>query len=261
MTVTTSSRVNDKLEEKAISVAERYGLQYVPRQNRSLSYLLENIDQQIFVVNEARGLSYYESGKSEAFFHPNIAFLRIKNMERGERDSLVEVCGLGEGMSCLDATLGLASDALTLSYAVGSSGKCTGVEKSRSIYILVKEGLACYAELYPNLWETISRIDIHNGDNLEFMKTRADKSYDAVYFDFMFESPNAKSHGIQVIREHAADDRITERHIEEAVRVARKSVVVKCDFGGMERLVRCGFEVKKGNSRKSFYYVGYDLGG
>ena len=59
-------------------------------------------------------------------------------MERGERDSLVEVCGLGEGMSCLDATLGLASDALTMSYAVGSSGKCTGVEKSRSIYILVK---------------------------------------------------------------------------------------------------------------------------
>ena len=83
MTVTTSSRVNDKLEEKAVSVAERYGLQYVPRQNRSLSYLLENIDQQIFVVNEARGLSYYESGKSEAFFHPNMAFLRIKNMERG----------------------------------------------------------------------------------------------------------------------------------------------------------------------------------
>lgn len=64
-----------------------------------------------------------------------------------------------------------------------------------------------------------------------------------------------------MIREHAADDRITERHIEEAVRVARKSVVVKCDFGGMERLVRYGFEVKKGNSRKSFYYVGYDLGG
>ena len=98
MTVTTSSRVNDKLEEKAVSVAERYGLQYVPSQNRSLSYLLENIDQQIFVVNEARGLSYYEKDKSEAFFHPNMAFLRIKNMERGERDSLVEVCGLGEGM-------------------------------------------------------------------------------------------------------------------------------------------------------------------
>ena len=109
--------------------------------------------------------------------------------------------------------------------------------------------------------ETISRIDIHNGDNLEFMKSCPDKSYDAVYFDFMFESPNAKSHGIQVIREHAIGDRMTERHIDEAVRVARRSVVVKCDFGGMERLVRCGFEVKRGNSRKSFYYVGYDVGG
>ena len=261
MTVTTSSRVNDKLEEKAVSVAERYGLRYVPRQNRSLSYLLGNIDPQIFVVNEARGLSYYENGKSEAFFHPNMAFPRIKNMERGERDSLVEVCGLGEGMSCLDATLGLASDALTMSYAVGSSGKCTGVEKSRSIYILVKEGLACYAELNPNLRDTISRIDIHNGDNLEFMQSCPDKSYDAVYFDFMFESPNAKSHGIKVIREHAVGDKMTERHIDEAVRVARRSVVVKCDFGGMERLVQCGFEVKRGNSRKSFYYAGYDLDG
>ena len=98
--------------------------------------------------------------------------------------------------------------------------------------------------------ETISRIDIHNGGNLEFMQSCADKSYDAVYFDFMLESPNAKSHGIKVIRDHAADDRITERHIDEAVRVARRTVVV-----------RCGFEVKMGNSRKSFYYEGYDLGG
>ena len=56
--------------------------------------------------------------------------------------------------------------------------------------------------------------------------------------------------GIKVIREHAADDRITEWHNDEAVRVARRTVVV-----------RCGFEVKRGNSRKSFYYVGYDLGG
>ena len=182
-------------------------------------------------------------------------------MERGERDSLVVVCGLGEGMSCLDATLGLASDALTMSYAVGSSGKCTGVEKSRSIYILMKEGLAHDAELNPNLRETISRIEIHNVGNLEFMQSCPDKSYDAVYFDFMFDHPNAKSHGIQVIREHAADDRITERHIDEAMRVARRSVVVKCDFGGMERLARSGFEVKRGNSRKSFYYAGYDVGG
>ena len=182
-------------------------------------------------------------------------------MEKGERDSLVEVCGLGEGMSCLDATLGLASDALTMSYAVGSSGKCMGVEKSHSIYILVKEGLAHYAELNPDLRETISRIEFHNGGNLEFMQSCADKSYDAVYFVFMFESPNAKSHGIQVIREHAVGDKMTERHIDEAVRVARRTVVVKCDFGGMERLVRCGFEVKRGNSRKSFYYAGYDLGG
>ena len=56
MLVTTSSRVNDKLEEKAVSIAESYGLQYVPRQNRSLTYLFDNIDPQIFVVNEARGL-------------------------------------------------------------------------------------------------------------------------------------------------------------------------------------------------------------
>lgn len=255
MIVTTSSRGRDKLEGKAVSVAERYGMRYVPRKNRSLSYLLDNIDPQIFVVNEARGLSYYEKDKSEAFFHPNMAFLSIKNMEKGKRDSLVEVCRLGEGMSCLDATLGLASDALTISYAIGSSGKCTGVEKSRSIYILVKEGLAYYAELYPKMRDAISRIDIHNGDNLDFMKSCGDKSYDTVYFDFMFDNPNAKSHGIQTIREHAAGDRMTERHIDEAKRVARKSVVVKCDRNGMEWLVGNGFDVKKESSRKSFYYV------
>ena len=82
------------------------------------------------------------------------------------------------------------------------------------------------------------------------MQSCADKSYDAIYFDFMFDHPNAKSHGIQVIREYAVGDKMTERHIDEAVRVARRTVVV-----------RCGFEVKMGNSRKSFYYAGYDLGG
>lgn len=259
MIITTSLHEDDFHVEKAISIGMKYGLQYVSRQNRSLEYLFDHTDPEVFVVNESRGLSYYERGKNEAFFHPNMAFLRIKNLKKGEKDSLIEVCHLSAGMSFLDATLGLASDTLTASYVLGSSGICKGIEKSRSIYILVKEGLAFYAERHPEMNEIIHRIDIYNNDNLDFMKSCDSKSYDVVYFDFMFDSPNMKSKGIQMIRSYAAKDEMTFQHIEEAIRVSKKSVVVKCDKTRTEKLVCNGFEIMKENSKKSFYYVGYNM--
>ncbi len=261
MIITTSISESERLTEKAVSIGLRHKLLYVPRQGRSLQTLYDNYDTQVFVVNARHGISFYEKGKQEAFFHPNMAFLRIQNLKKGGKDSLLEVCGLYPDMSFLDATLGLASDALTVSYVLGTDGVCTGVEKSKVIYVIVKEGLAIFAEQCTELREVIRRIKIHNCDNIDYLKTCRPNEYDVVYFDFMFSEPIAASKGIQIIRDFAEKDKFTPLCFEEAKRVSRGSIVVKCDYNDMKRLTNMGFQLKKENSRKSFFYMEYKKAG
>lgn len=238
-------------------MSEEYGIPYRVRGEKSLAYLFETEDPQVFVVNHNRGLSYYEEGKGEAFFHPNMAFHRIRNLQQGGTDMLAAVCGLEEGMTFLDGTLGLASDALTAACVVGNSGRVIGVEKSLPLYLLVREGLKFYAEREPDLREVTARMELHHADNLDFLRTCTDGCCDVLYFDFMFHRPVSASFGIEVIRNYAAYDAITEAHIAEAVRAARRRVVVKTDRKGHRTLAEFGFACLKETSRGDFCYMGY----
>ena len=255
MIVTTAADEAQSLIEKAWSMSAKLGIEYYPRQGKSLKYLLENIDPQIFVVNKTRGVSYYEQGKGEAFFHPNMAFHRVKNLKKGERDSMAAACKLEAGMSFFDGTLGLGADSLTASYIVGESGKITAAEKSLPIYILAKEGLKFYAEQHTEWTPIIRRISVKNIDNLDFMRQCGERSFDTVYFDFMFSRPLADSNGIQVIRSLACYDMITEERIHEAFRVAKSRVVVKAGGKDIMALSKFGFIIEKENQRRKFYYA------
>ncbi|MBQ2277222.1 MAG: class I SAM-dependent methyltransferase, partial [Clostridia bacterium] len=184
MIVTTSSK-DERLIEKALRFSETYGIPYRVRGEKSLAYLYETEDRQVFVVNHNRGLSYYEEGKSEAFFHPNMAFHRLRNLRQGGIDMLAAVCGLEPGMTFLDGTLGLASDAMTAASVVGDGGRVIGTEKSLPLYILVREGLEFHAEKEPELRNIAARMELHHADNLDFLRTCADGSCDVIYFDFM----------------------------------------------------------------------------
>lgn len=256
MIVTTSSK-DERLIEKALRFSEEYGMPYRVRGEKSLAYLYETEDPQVFVVNHNRGLSYYEEGKSEAFFHPNMAFHRLRNLRQGGSDMLAAVCGLEPGMTFLDGTLGLASDALTAACVVGDGGRVIGVEKSLPLYILVREGLKFYAEREPDLRDVIGRLELHHADNLDFLRTCADGCCDVLYFDFMFHRPVSASFGIEVIRNYAAYDVITPEHIAEALRAAKFRVVVKTDRSGHRKLAELGFDCLKETSRGDFCYMGY----
>ena len=251
MIVTASSGL---LAEKALRISRELGADYHPRRGKPLEYLL-GIAPQVFVVNNMRGLSYYERGKSEAFFHPNMAFQRIAGLKKGCRDNMAEACGLKAGASFFDGTLGLAADSLVASYSAGESGRVTAAEKSRTMYMLVKEGLSFYAGRHPEWREIIGRISVLNADNLDFMRGCAAQSFDTVYLDFMFGKPVASSDGIQVIRSIAAYDKLTAEHIREARRVARGRVVIKSDRDGLGELLAHGFAVENANRRKKFYYA------
>ncbi len=256
MIITTSSK-DERLIEKALRLSETYEIPYRVRGEKSLAYLFETEDPQVFVVNHKRGLSYYEPGKTEAFYHPNMAFQRLKVLRSGGTDCLTAVCGLERGMTFLDGTLGLASDALIAAHVVGETGRIIGVEKSLPLSILVREGLAFHAERETEMMPVLVRMELHHGDNLEFLRSCPADSADIVYFDFMFHRPVTASFGIETIRDYAVYDVLTDGHIAEAARVARKRVVVKTDLHGCRALLEKGFVCRKQTSRNVFY-MGYE---
>ncbi len=260
MIVTTSSS-SPALIEQAHRIAGAYGMDYRVRGEKSVAYLAETTgDPQIFVVNHLHGLSYYEPGRPEAFWHPNMAYHRIGSLQNGGTDTLGDVCGLREGMTFFDGTLGLASDALTASYITGGSGRVTGVEKSLPLCILLKEGFVFYGEKYPALRPVLERLrpNIVCGDSLTVLRQTPARAYDVVYFDFMFREPVGRSLGIGIIRDYAVYDTFTDEHRSEATRVAGKTVVVKTDAQGMVELAERGFVCRKKNPRKNFYYMVFE---
>lgn len=59
-----------------------------------------------------------------------MAELRIKNIIDGNPDHMTTVMGLTKGMSALDCTLGLGTDAIVASYIAGESGLIQALEGS-----------------------------------------------------------------------------------------------------------------------------------
>ena len=253
MIVTTAFDSEENQISKAKNLASELNLSYYPRHKKSIRFLLENISTKIFVVNKFRGLSYYEDNETEVFFHPNMAFLRIKQLKSGQNDSFVAACQLKEGMAFFDGTLGLGSDSLVASFVVGNRGKVVSVEKSFPLATVVKEGLKFYENNHPIWKPIIGHLNIENKDNLDYLKTCPDKSFDVVYFDFMFNKPVEGSKGIKVISSLAVRDVITKEHVVEAIRVSRKRVVVKSGYGD-DILDELGFKMDKKNQKRHFFY-------
>lgn len=252
MIVTTANDETAAQAGKARELALKYGLTYTPRRKRPIKTLLELDAQGLFVVNGARGLSYYNPHGQEVFFHPNMAFHRVSQLRSGQKDSLVSACGLEAGMSFFDGTLGLASDSLVAAAAVGPEGLVVSAEKSLPLGILVEEGLKTYGQSHPE-WASLTKaLNVKRMDNLQLLSKQTDGSFDVVYFDFMFSKTLDASSGIQVIKPIAAADVLSQAHIAQALRVARKRVVVKARAAS--ELEAQGFRVSKSNRRRHFCY-------
>ena len=233
MIVTTAFDETEELVQRAEQLASSLAIPYVARRKKTVKSLLDSLDSQLFVVNNQRGLSYYEKGQDEVFFHPNMAMHRIKQLERGQSDSLVTACKLEAGMSFLDCTLGLASDTLVANYQVGSSGKVVSLEKSFPLFVLVREGL--------------------HADNLDYLRTCEDNAFDVVYFDFMFHHTVESSQGIKIIKPIVSYDVMTPEHVKEAMRVAKQRVVVKSSYKN-PMIEPLGFTILRQNQKRHFFY-------
>ena len=250
--VTTTRKPNAAAEDLAQKISEKLGGQFVRRENFSLDKLKMIHGAENILLVKKNSLSVV-TAEGELFFHPNTAHLRIKNLRGGESDRLVDVLKIFAGSKVLDCTLGLGSDAIVESFIVGAAGKVVALEINPLIAAVVNYGLKNFSDDSPHILEAMRRVEVVNADCGEFLKTCADKSFDAVYFDPMFRRPIQKSSGLNPIRPLADARPLTPEIISEACRVAKLRVVMK-EHSGSAEFPRLGFKVADGGKYSSIAF-------
>ncbi len=184
-------------------------------------------------------------------FHPNMARPRIRTLVHGDCDRMIEASGLRTGESFLDCTCGLGADATVASHRVGRSGRVCAIERSRVLAALVRYGTRTYEHLADDLLLAMKRIAIVCADARSYLPTLDEDAWDVVYFDPMFEATFAHSKGLDLVRLLAYEGAPTRETLDEAVRVARRAVVVK-DRSSGPLLKKLGLRVVS-QSRRVWY--------
>lgn len=226
MIVTTGLDPSTSTREHAKSLAEQFNLPLIERKDASLASLRRKYQTNNILVVSSKGARIEQPEGQSFFFHPNTAAFRIKRLERGDTDTMLSACQIQPGDSVLDATLGLGADAIVFAYAVGPTGQVVGLESERIIALLVQDGFKHWEGSEP-LQQAMRRIQVVAADHLDYMTRLPDRSFDVVYFDPMFERTVEESTGISGLREFANHAPLMEQGIEQALRVARRRVVLK----------------------------------
>ncbi|UNK20823.1 class I SAM-dependent methyltransferase [Paenibacillus sp. N3/727] len=258
MIITTGEAEAPAFVERAKSIAEETGCRYVTRGGQSLRRLaLRTGDEDVLVVLDGH-VRLGGPGRSVLEFHPGMGYVRLKRVLRGDPDPMIEATRMEEGDSVLDCTAGLGADSLVFSVKAGESGSVTALESSFPLYVFLKEGLRTYESNMPASDEAMRRIDVRHGHHLDYLKTLPDKSVDIVYFDPMFREPLTESASINPLRHYANSEPLDEQSILEAIRVARKTVVLK-EKRGSKEFARLGFTVpERGQSKITYGVISID---
>lgn len=237
--VTTSLMPTPSMEYSARQLSERLCIPYVERGNRSLVAALQSATGALVV--ESTGISL-RIGSSSLRYHPNMAKVRITQLRRGTRDVMTDVMLLSPGDSVLDCTCGLAADATVAAFVVGENGSVDALEISPLLAAVVSNGLATYEDPMTELVQAMQRVRVINESYREFLRSAQDGQYDVVYFDPMFEATYRDSPGLDMARHIGQAGAPDHGDIAEAIRVARRRVVMKDSSHG-SRLETLGFAI------------------
>ncbi|MBB6444375.1 class I SAM-dependent methyltransferase [Bacillus benzoevorans] len=254
MIVTTAGRATSQLVAIAKQLAASYDLLFKERNGVSLETMKNQYHDDLVVVGKNKLFIATLNEAENIFFHPNLAMVRAKRMLNGEEDPLITAAGLKEGMSFLDCTLGLASDSVIASLAVGESGSVTGLEGNSLLYLIVTEGLAACSSGSLHFDQAMRKIKTIHTDHFSFLQQADTNFFDFVYFDPMFHSTIDTSNGIQSIRGQALMTELTPELITEAKRVAKKRVILK-DHWKSERFRTLGFQRLKRKTSQFHYGI------
>ena len=156
-----------------------------------------------------------------------MARTRLHNIRDGRGDPMITAMALGPGDSVLDCTLGRAADAIVAAHVVGDTGRIVGLEVVPVIAQLTIAGVAEYEDQSPIVTAAMRRIDAHQASYAEYLPTCPDDAFDIVYFDPIFDQPLLLSEAMAPLRAVADHSPLPPEMLTEAVRVARRRVVIK----------------------------------
>lgn len=213
------------MERWARDLAAELGLPFLRREARPRPGRAHGSSPGYLVVERTR--LAVRAGAQRLIYHPGMAVHRIRTLQAGGTDPMVQAMGLRGGERILDATLGPGADALVAAFAAGAGGRVTGLEKVPVLAVLVREGLRSYPWEDDRLKEAAARIEVVAADHGEFLARCPRGSFDVVYFDVMFDRALEGSSAMAAWRNVADPSPLAPQALEAARRVAARRVVIK----------------------------------
>lgn len=258
MLITTADTASDEIITRAKELAARFGARYVPRGRVSVSKLLKKYDESESIVLTENAIRLISSEGEPMEYHPSMGYVRAKRLLKGESDPMIDVSRMKPGDTVMDCTAGLGSDSLVFSVYGGPGSRVIASENSRALAALLSEGLSYYCTSIDVVNEAMRRIEVVQGHHLELLRGMPDRSVDVIYFDPMFREPVTESAAIEPLRDFANHDALSIMTIEEAKRVARKTIVLKEKKESAE-FARLGFlEQSRPHSKISYGVISLD---
>ncbi|SDH54162.1 class I SAM-dependent methyltransferase [Alteribacillus bidgolensis] len=254
MIVTTGKTVSQADMKEAQRLAENWGVVFQERKKRSFRKWVQETNEPIYVVSKTGDKLYHPHSSQPFHFHPSMAWLRVQRIFKGYNDPMAEAMDLKEGMTCLDCTMGLASDSIVASFITGKKGYIASLEKNKYIAEIVRKGLQHWEEERSTFNQAMRRIVVANADYFDFLKNQTDEAFDIVYFDPMFEQTVESSVHIAPLRSFANYETLQAEQIKEALRVAKRKVVVKSSIPN-PHVEEMGFVFKKRRKGASFGFA------
>lgn len=252
MIITTGYSPIIEIVHRAKSLAENTGCMYAPREKFSIPRLVEHYGDEDILIISQDAVRLHRFGMEPMEFHPSMGFVRAKRILRGDIEPMLEAAQMLPGDSVLDCTAGLGADSLLFAVHGGEASRVTALESSLPLYALLREGMQHYVSGQVKVNEALRRINVVHSEHLEYLKAQPDRSVDIVYFDPMFRVPLTASSSISPLRQFANRAALSQESVAEALRVARKTVLLKekALSGEFERL---GFtELLRSNSKTSY---------
>ena len=229
LVVTTSHKARQETRRDAEEFAQRWRLDFVDRNDQPLDALLATFDAALIVTNNDKQIATADGILKS---HLGTAFIRLKSLSRDDGDPLIRAGDLQAGDEVIDTTFGLGRDGIVAACAVGPTGSVTGLESSPPLFHLANHGLSNGPFSHESLLEEFGLAAaptvVEHADAREWLGQADDRSADVVFVDPMFSTPKTSDAGFGLLRSVADLSPLDKSWVDQAKRVARRWVVVKC---------------------------------
>jgi hypothetical protein len=182
----------------------------------------------IYVVSKRR--DELRAPDEHIFVHEGLSKLKLKPGKEHPFCRAIAPEGAPKVERVVDATMGLAGDAVQLAIMLGA--EVEGIESSPVICCLLEEGFARMVRTTPRKWrDAMKRLSVIEGRALDVLSSMPDASRPVVYLDPMFAVPLRAPPGFDVFRKVAEHSPLDEATLTQAIRVSSDRVVVKVAHG------------------------------